>query len=66
MSDNVQLAQELVDARAFVASPEYTDRVNRIAEIEAEAATLKGVIAAADARLARAAVAVADIGNAEA
>lgn len=66
MSDNVQLAQELVDARAAVASQEYADRAQRIADIEAEAAQLKGIIAAADARLQRAAVAVADIGNAEA
>ena len=66
MSDNVQLAQELVDARAAVASQEYADRAQRIADIEAEAAQLKGIIAAADARLHRAAVAVAEIGNAEA
>ncbi len=66
MSDNVQLAQELVDARAAVASQEYADRAQRIADIEAEAAQLKGIIAAADARLQRAAVAVAEIGNSEA
>ena len=66
MSDNVQLAQNLVDARAAVASPEYADRAQRIADIEAEAAQLKGIQAAADARLQRAAVAVAEIGNAEA
>lgn len=66
MSDNVQLAQELVDARAAVASAEYAERAQRIVEIEAEAAQLKQINAAADARLQRAAVAVADIGNAEA
>lgn len=63
MSDNVQLAQELVDARAAVASAEYSDRARRIADIEAEATQLKGINAAADARLQRAAVAVSDIGN---
>lgn len=66
MSDNVQLAQNLVDARAAVASPEYAERAQRIADIEAEAVQLKGIQAAADARLQRAAVAVAEIGNAEA
>jgi hypothetical protein len=66
MSDNVQLAQELVDARAVVASQEYADRAQRVADIEAEANQLKAHNAAADARLQRAAVAVAEIGNAEA
>ena len=66
MSDNVQLAQELVDARAAVTSVEYAERALRVVEIEAEAAQLKQINAAADARLQRAAVAVSDIGNAEA
>jgi hypothetical protein len=66
MSDNVQLAQNLVDARAAVASPEYAERVQRLADIEAEAAQIRGIQAAADARLQRAAIAIAEIGNAEA